>query len=144
MRKQDEFQLGDRVFYYREGWGKITNIDKCQISIFPITVTFDNGDESTFTKEGLYDTTHPHASLSYEEYDFVHGGFSQSRPRPKLKAGTIIYVREKTSGNWLMLPFVRWEYDGTAVVFLSQKEEGLQARFSEWSLTNPLEGDKDE
>jgi hypothetical protein len=81
------FQVGDRVFYHRFGWGEITYITVD--ILYPIIVYFDNTITEYFTIDGCLDIDHKYPSLSFTEYNFITGGFSQLRPRPDLKSGLL-------------------------------------------------------
>lgn len=65
------FRVGDRVFQYFQGWGTITDIDLTLP--YPITIKFD--DETIFHYT-INDTKIP---LSFTEYNFITGGWSQER-----------------------------------------------------------------
>lgn len=74
-KKETIFREGDRVFdYLHGGWGVIENI-----RLESIVVRFDSFDlvvSYGFEKAGK--------KLSFKEYDYVNGGFSQERPMPTI------------------------------------------------------------
>ena len=78
MKKETEiYQIDDKVFDARFGWGKIKSIEGDNIE-YPIFVIFKMR-SYYYTKKGFdcYESLIP--TLSFIEYDFVNGGFSQNR-----------------------------------------------------------------
>mgnify|MGYP007024744720 FL=1 len=76
-----DFKVGDRVYDIQYGWGTITaKRETFEDPNYIWVVTFENGDTDDYTIEGKYNTTVRYRSLSFTEYDFVNGGFSQERP----------------------------------------------------------------
>lgn len=75
-----DFKVGDRVYDIQYGWGTITaKRETFEDPNYIWVVTFENGDTDDYTIEGKYNTTVRYRSLSFTEYDFVNGGFSQER-----------------------------------------------------------------
>jgi len=81
QKEESLFHVGDRVYQYFEGWGTVTNIDLTKTH--PISVKFDS--EKLFHFE-INETKVP---LSFTEYNFITGGWSQERPKPLPKVGDI-------------------------------------------------------
>nr|DAU65276.1 MAG TPA: hypothetical protein [Caudoviricetes sp.] len=80
MEKQI-FRVGDRVYDFYYGWGTITaKREDFENTDYIWVVTFENGYIEDYTIEGKYEITDKFRSLSFTEYDFVKGGFSQKRP----------------------------------------------------------------
>lgn len=78
------FQVGDVVYHWQYGSGKISRIDKD--SEYSIIVNFETLGECRFTKDGrLRKEQEP--SLSFTPYNFKTGGLSQERPKPEPKVG---------------------------------------------------------
>lgn len=79
MEKQI-FRVGDRVYDFYYGWGTITaKREDFENTDYIWVVTFENGYIEDYTIEGKYEITDKFRSLSFTEYDFVKGGFSQER-----------------------------------------------------------------
>lgn len=79
MEKQI-FKVGDRVYDFYYGWGTITaKREDFENTDYIWVVTFENGYIEDYTIEGKYEITDKFRSLSFTEYDFVKGGFSQER-----------------------------------------------------------------
>ncbi|MGQ3644810.1 hypothetical protein [Ornithobacterium rhinotracheale] len=80
MSKQKSiFKVGDKVFDAQIGWGKVIKIrPECN---FPVIVSFKGSIRSMYTAEGKGASLDKIPSLSFTEYDFVNGGFSQKRPK---------------------------------------------------------------
>lgn len=74
------FQRGDRVFDAKYGHGLIIAVCKNEHNRYPITVRFNDpiGD-ITYTLGGRQSSVYLNPSLSFTEYDFINGGFSQDR-----------------------------------------------------------------
>ena len=74
--KKEIYRLGDRLYDYRYGWGDVVEVSK--EAEFPIRVEFKESFE-VYTYDGReFDCFYP--TLSFTEYDFINGGFSQTRP----------------------------------------------------------------
>lgn len=69
------FKVGDKVYDYQYGWGKIFDIDK-RLN-YPIKVGFGNLSPISYTKDGS-EWTCKKPTLSFTEYTLQ--GFSQERP----------------------------------------------------------------
>lgn len=79
MEKQI-FKVGDRVYDFYYGWGTITaKREDFENTDYIWVVAFENGYIEDYTIEGKYEITDKFRSLSFTEYDFVKGGFSQER-----------------------------------------------------------------
>lgn len=127
---QPIFKVGDNVFWYRKGWGKITNIKNDEN---PIVVDF-NGLLRTFTIDGKYHVNDPSPTLSFTEYNFITGGFSQVRPRLDLKEGELIWVRNDGE-EWLYKRFYAWTDKG---VYVTNQYNMLQYKYTQYSVECPV------
>lgn len=76
--KEEIFKVGDKVFDAVYGWGEVNKI--IPGDIFPISVMYKGGGYIAYTNDGKYDMHHKAPRLSFTEYDYVRGGFSQKRP----------------------------------------------------------------
>lgn len=80
MKQQENiFKLGDKVFDALKGWGVV--IETTRILPYSIRVRFDSGGDYDCTSSGYYFDDDLVPRLSFTEYDFVNGGFSQVRPK---------------------------------------------------------------
>ena len=107
--KEIVFREGDRVFHHNLGWGIIYDIRN--EGQFPIKVHFDNRMQESFTLCGKDTQISKISSLSFTEYDFVNGGFSQERPIEIPNRGQICWVRDTHTGKWVISHFLRM-FDG--------------------------------
>ena len=133
--EQQIFKVSDKVYDYRYGWGEVNEIMSDSI-VYPISVIYGELETACYSKEGKFVWKDKIASLSFTEYDFINGGFSQERPKPEIKKGQLIYVKD--SGEWKMRFFSHFE-GNSAYCFEYQEIKGKTAWYSEYSLTNPLE-----
>ena len=127
------FKVGDRVFFIQKGWGKIIEI-KHDYDEYPIVVKFKS-DFVCFTLEGRYIDDDTYLSLSFTEYNYVTGGFSQVRPLPYLKAGDLIWVKDQDT-DWLLKRFVSWTEKGVLVT--RQFQSATKMEFPIYSLECPI------
>lgn len=104
------FKVGDKVFDARYGWGKIINIDYSKN--YPICVDFETQYElkELYTIRGKETRNELLPSLSFTEYDFIKGGFSQERPEVLPNRGDIVWVRNNENEDWLCTQFM-WKVD---------------------------------
>lgn len=105
--KETVFRVGDRVFTHCQGWGKV--IDLRIESKFPISVKFDDGTHDSFTFDGNYAPYGNQRVLSFTEYDFVNGGFSQERPIEIPNRGEIVWVKGDINPRWIISHFIKYE-----------------------------------
>lgn len=99
------FKVGDKVFDYQFGWGKVVIVEDCPT--YPIKVQFGTR-LLLFTDCGMPNANMKYPSLSFTEYDFVNGGFSQERPIEVPKRGQIVWVRDyKDVEDWKISHFLR-------------------------------------
>ena len=138
MKTNEEiYKVGDRVYDYQFGWGEVVGLNTRN---YPICVQFVNNSYA-YTNEGFLNKSNKYPTLSFTEYDFINGGFSQVRPFPGLAVDTPIFVRRKEGGNWYLRYFSHFNTDGQAVSFegqLKSTETKDTSTWSEYSLTNPL------
>ena len=132
------FKVGDRVYCgIIKRWGVVEEINYEDL-IWRIRINF--GDfKYIYTNSGSRALGYT-PSLSFTEYDFVNGGFSQVRPLPKIEKDTLVYVNK--SGIWLMRYFAGFTKEGDVEVYDWQmKSHNMMSTtiYREWSLTNPLE-----
>ena len=94
------FEVGDKVFDYQFGWGKVKGIDNS--SLFCVTVDF--GDDSLrYTTDGrLLSESAP--TLSFTEYTLK--GFSQERPELLPEKGDVVWGRDRKDETWEVCHFV--------------------------------------
>lgn len=78
MNKQI-FKKGDRVFDIDYGWGEVTETHYLETTLYPILVKFQTS-SVYYTLDGKWAHGDSYLKLSFTEYDFVNGGFSQERP----------------------------------------------------------------
>lgn len=129
---QPIFKVGDKVFWDKKGWGKIINNDNPKYPKFPIKAEF-NGLCYFFTVDGKYSSDDLVPSLSFTEYEMIR--FSQVRPRPDLKPGDLIWVRN--DGNeWFYKRFYAWTKNGLFVKH--QIDDGLVWEYSQYSVECPV------
>ena len=77
------FKVGDKVYHINFGWGEVKSINNG--NYYPLIVKFNNlVNEASFTFDGKILESQASA-LSFTEYDFVNGGFSQERPQPEIE-----------------------------------------------------------
>lgn len=73
------YKVGDKVFDAQFGWGEVTYTIK---DSYPIGVNFvDYCEIVNYKSDGKYGEDDLIPSLSFTEYDFINGGFSQERPK---------------------------------------------------------------
>ena len=118
------FKVGDEVYDYYHHWGVIKNIKeeylKIKFNNFNIFITFYKN--------------HNHINsinrLSFTEYDFINGGFSQVRPI-NFKEGDIGYFWDKDS------EYIR--YGKLQTINLNEKYcyFSIDCAFENFSLTPP-------
>lgn len=117
------FKVGDRVYDgVGQKWGTIISInsDKC----FAIEIKFtDLNFPAYYTNDGRRSPTGV-KRISFTEYDFVNGGFSQERPKPKIDIGQAIWVRDPVLVDlsdkfigWRISFFGRFDNDGIRTQF---------------------------
>ena len=82
------FKVGDKVFDVQYGWGRVVEIDVNEE--FPIGVDFIESIES-YTLDGKYYYEDNYPRLSFTEYNFVNGGFSQERSKEEM-IGKLVVV----------------------------------------------------
>ena len=82
------FKLGDKVFDAQYGWGIVVKTDVN--GDFPIGVGFIESVES-YTLDGRYHFDDNCPVLSFTEYNFVNGGFSQERSKEEM-IGKLVVV----------------------------------------------------
>lgn len=148
MKTKDNciYKIGDRVFDYLFGWGTIISVseDFENIGHYGVQVKFDRKELGikNFSRDGKFNITSKNPSLSFTEYNFVTGGFSQKRPL-NLKKGQLIYVKFFSSNMWVMKFFHHQASNGTVYVYPAQNKTGHPIAVSTYSITNPLEEKED-
>ena len=78
MKEETVFKVGDKVYDHLRGWGVVIENNKLGTE-FPIIVQFKT-EQHSYTLDGKDFDDDLHPILSFTEYDFVNGGFSQVRP----------------------------------------------------------------
>jgi hypothetical protein len=140
MENKTIFKVGDKVYHYNLKWGTIMNIvsdDK-----YPILVKFGT-DIFCFTNYGSeVDDSMPY--LSFTEYDFVNGGFSQERPIEVPKMGAICWVRNQEKDPWLIRHFLRMKenyYVASSNINTSNINTSNSATWNYLTTQNPYENE---
>lgn len=136
MKNKKIFKIGDTVYHYKYGKGKVIRSDEGES--YPVTVDFYRV-RTYFTRDGRQRIDTP-PTLSFTPYDLVNGGFSQEKPLPDIEVDTLVYVND--GDGWVMRYFSHFGKDGKIYCFGNQQkstETGFSMDWSEWSLTNPLE-----
>lgn len=129
---QPIFKVGDRVFWNRKGWGKIINIDNPKYPNYPITAEF-NDSYYSFTIDGKLHSDDLVPSLSFTEYFMIR--FSQTRPKPDLKPGDLIWVRND-GDEWLYKRFYAWTDKGVEVKH--QRDNNQVWEYNNYSVECPV------
>jgi len=135
---KDIFKIKDRVYCCSNGWGNIVNIilkDEYGMCKYPIVVSFDNNNIQNYTIDGRY-IIDSIPTLSFTEYTL--SGFSQKRPLPNIKSGTLIYVKSKENSIWEMRYFSHFNSNNFPCCFITQNKKGPTNIWEHYSLTNPL------
>ena len=101
------FKVGDKVFDAQYGFGIVTDTDSVRLNMLklPIRVKFDN-EVCFYTLDGKDMFTKPKSVLSFTEYDFVNGGFSQERKEELPKIGDVVWVRDRNDLEWTIMHFI--------------------------------------
>ena len=131
MENKTVFRVGDEVYHFIYGQGKVSRTDL--FGERPIRVIFLECSRE-FTWDGRYYKVEP-PTLSFTPYTLEHGGFSQERPKPVIEKGTPIWVKASCSNNWVYGRFVEFDGIGRAAV---EGFDGIGRYFPEYSLKNPL------
>ena len=85
---KDLFRVGDKVYSARHGWGCVVSVRN---EDYPFVVEFEAESEMYTRDGGAYENEPP--SLSFTEYDYINGGFSQERPKGGfLKFGNLDFL----------------------------------------------------
>ena len=132
------YKVGDRVYDYKYGWGEVVSLSSTTDN-YPICVQFVD-DSKTYTNEGFFTNSNKCPTLSFTEYEFINGGFSQVRPQPEIAVDTPIFVRN-IHDEWRLRYFSHFNTDGQAVTFRIQfKSTEIKdtSTWDEYSLENPL------
>lgn len=79
-------RVGDRVWDIRLGWGVVHHINTN--NVYPVAVSFPNGDRLLYTTEGFHDTSHVTQSLFWDEVVIE----APQKPLPKLEVDTKVLV----------------------------------------------------
>lgn len=124
------FQVGDKVFDILYGWGTVyKTLDS------DIMVSFDF-DMVYYDLHGMkWNEKIP--SLSFTEYDYIKGGFSQERTIEIPKQGQLVYVKDDEEHLWVMRYFSHYK-DNMFHCFLDQKKEGDTTAWKYCVTKNPL------
>jgi len=97
------YKVGDKVYDARFGWGEVIkivkNIDEF-LTEYPTTVLFNNNEYQEYTLDGKYLKEDLTPSLSFKEYDFIKGGFTQERPEELPERGDVVWVRNEDNNKW--------------------------------------------
>ena len=135
------FKIGDKVYHFQYGWGVINAIRDNTSITYPIIVDFLYLKNVSFTLDGRFKFIDIYPSLSFTEYDFINGGFSQVRLLPDIKKDQLIYVKSCEDGEWTMRYFSHFDKKGRIICFNAQKKstEGYNIiAYPFYSIENPL------
>ena len=104
---ETKFKVGDKVYCYCNGWGKVINTDvDLKNTEYPILVFFENKEnEEWFTNDGKINSLDVNPTLSFTEYTLQ--GFSQERPIELPEVGEEIMVSDKEN-LWVLVEFVSY------------------------------------
>jgi hypothetical protein len=138
------FKAGDKVFDARYGWGIIKEIN--DDLLYPVTVTFSSRELASYTLDGKYITTAflPITTaflpmLSFTEYDYVKGGFSQERPIVLPEKGDLIWVKNIGNGTWDARYYSHTDDNGKSMCcFCNQTASGVVSSWVVWQIKCPL------
>lgn len=137
--KESIFKVGDRVYDIMFGWGIVVDLKITEYP--PLTVQFSGGRLFSYTHDGNFYDSDKVARLSFTEYDFVKGGFSQERPLPDIKVGDPIWVKQHGDEyEWCLKRFNSWlvsEYGKSIGVKVMNQFDNNTWNFLEYSLTQP-------
>lgn len=77
------YKVGDKVFDAQFGWGEILEIEEDSDIKVEFNIVDEHGDNVVeyYKEDGVFFDYSTNPSLSFTEYDFVNGGFSQKRPK---------------------------------------------------------------
>jgi hypothetical protein len=95
------FQVGDKVFDYKYGWGVVHKIN--QKEDCPVCVEYQY-QFASYLNEGCENIDVLKPSLSFTEYTLK--GFSQERPETLPERGDVVWVRDCESEEWDVCYFV--------------------------------------
>lgn len=136
--KIEIFKKGDKVFHHQYGWGVVGY--GAGNSSFPLLISFE-GHSDYFTADGKEDKSDKLPTLSFTEYDFVKGGFSQERPLPEIEKDTLIYIKCSRNSTWDMRYFSHFNKKGGVHCFKNQlksTETNDTTWWAHYSIENPL------
>lgn len=124
------FKKGDTVYWGQLKGEVITITDN---PLYPVKVLFDNGEWSSFTKDGRHYKNLPRV-LSFTEYTLE--GFSQERPC-EFKDGDSVWVRDTDNNEWIPLVFKEYK-DGKFYTY------DVCGEFFGWEQCKPFKTEEDE
>jgi hypothetical protein len=127
------FEVGDRVYDAHYGWGTITVI--YQKILYPITVEF-TFESIMYLNDGRRQATEK-VSLSFVEYDFVNGGFSQKRPESLPEKGDVVWVRDCESEEWTIAYFIEKQDNCYLINLFNPHNEGHEICYKFLTTVNP-------
>ena len=134
------YQVGDTVYDARFGWGAVIkivkNIDEF-LTEYPTTVLFNNDEYQEYTLDGKYLKEDLTPSLSFTEYDFVKGGFSQERPEVLPERGTVVWVRDEDEDKWLIAHFMCKKENGYKANALDPFDDNTGSYWKQMTTKNP-------
>lgn len=140
MENKTIFKVGDKVFDAQYGCGIVTDTDSLRLNMLklPIKVKFDN-EVCFYTLDGKDMFTKPKSVLSFTEYDFVNGGFSQKRPMEVPKKGAICWVRDNEKDTWGIRHFIGMI--GSKFIASQCNNEDRQISWNYLTTINPYENE---
>lgn len=104
------YQVGDTVYHYAYGCGKVCSTFSPEEEVYSISVQFDDG-TFVFTLDGMFHHQDKEPSLSFTPYDLKNGGFSQERPKPEPKIGDVGYFWDHDSSlcSYSKIEHIVWD-----------------------------------
>ena len=103
------FKQNDEVFDASFGFGEVIEIKDSPDVTYPIIVKFGN-DTYSYTLDGKRYAKNLVPSLSFTEYDYVNGGFSQERREVLPNRGDVVWVKDREESEWICAQFMCKEH----------------------------------
>ena len=130
------YKLGDKVYDARFGWGEIVEIDDSITYLIRVKFGYLVNDVG-YTFNGLYSFNDKLPSLSFTEYDYIKGGFSQERSEVLPKRGTVIWVRDEDEDKWLIAHFMCKKENGYKANTLDPFDDNTGSYWKQMTTKNP-------
>lgn len=135
--KETIFKVGDKVFDAQYGWGVVSRL--YSEKEYNVVVSFRDASVIVYTNDGKCVTSNKLPRLSFTEYDYVNGGFSQERPIVLPEKGDLIWVRFNRLSKWYARYYSHALNNGDTVsCFDRQKTDGITSTWDIWQIECPL------